>query len=1320
MSQARWIDEFRLVREIGRGGFGIVYEAVQSGVERRVALKVYDAAYALDSAEGLAREAACASRIEHPNSLPVYRVGVADGVPYLAMRLVDGASLADVLKSLVSAAQQGQRLRRSDFLAAARQAVGKSVAARPSEVEDRNHYDTVVELAAQAADALAAAHAAGIVHRDVKPSNLLLEGDGRLYVADFGLARDETVATLTRTGAFAGTPRYLSPEQARGDRAAVGARSDIYSLGLTLFELITLRPAHDGETTAAVLDSIHRGTVPELRRVCPGVPMDLSNVVAKAVSADPRDRYPDMQSFARDLRRFLAHEAVEAHAPGFAKRLLRRVRRRPVAATGLALVASGVFVLGVLSLRSVVGDWSTVWRAEELHDDAVAAVLKRLDAHLQQEQWDSVLATWSALDRSVRSNSTVVARAREAAASLEAALWAMEQDLAARVEELDWAAAERHEKTVKDWRTLFVRPVLREVTEQLASPASATAVALDRIAARRALLETCPAARDLWSTDDVLVAGAYRALLREWLRLDANGSALVLQIGEHGPGLLRSEDYFELTRRRLPAVDLPLVFGGYAIDDTVTGRKDLGSGIPPGSLVLAFRKTPRFGSEDDPFAARATGSAPASFQAKARAVAAAGGSGLLIVCRSDAEEADLESLPSGLQLAVPVVVVRRERLVPILGAAGFDLARLAEQCAGSPLPESIPLGSGSLRDGFREQPSRLAHCTDLLLPTITPRLAAEPKRGVAAAIAWLLARSDSESAEQALRAVLDPERWSGLAPGSYEAESLQDVTGAALSVLARLRRPRLLAELEQLVDWGLTQQRFFGGEFRVVEVLELLDSGPEPVAIQLGPRRWHGQAVGSGAVSEDDGAWRPADEQPVRLAELALVTLEVTDPNRATRFLLPYAERGSWVATEFLAARGDPRWKVGARRAVEILAPGELPGVGGSWRAERDDEWRRERWRWFVGRLADAGENLGAAELIAELDVARAKKDWNECVDIYGMLRRFADAGDTEALWRVWIDIQLDLAGPEVAGAGRFEDVVRSQLLQDVSFVLHERLPLLDAELAKALDSGEEWLRRAVLAFLQARGPDFLPGGTRAAVQRWVEAASPGDRLPGLLVYRRVDAWILELADQAYRAGAPEVQEALRGWLLSSVDLRELFNVEHEPYQGSVIGWLGETVVEQCSALIRSLREGQLTPDPRYPTSTWSPLLCQRLGDLIEAIEAGVSDEDVWFLSRLIDVARRAQAVHVRSLGVRAAKVLVDRTDENRDFALRGLANSLYRVEEFEGALEAAERAIDQAPDEERRESAREFLEDLRGHVERKRQESADSGTTEDVGSDKR
>jgi serine/threonine protein kinase len=347
------LGDFRLTRELGRGGMGVVYEAEQLSLGRRVALKVLPFAAALDAKQlqRFRNEALAAAHLDHPHIVPVYAVGCERGVHYYAMRLIEGQSLAALIGQLRHPPGPGP----AGPAEAGAETAPPHAAGLTTERSHRSRefVRAAARLAAQAAEALEHAHQTGVVHRDVKPGNLLLDGRGHLWVTDFGLAQVRGDVGLTRTGDLVGTLRYMAPEQARARHDLVDHRADVYALGATLYELLTLRPACDGHDREEVLGQLLDEEPPPPRRLNPAVPADLETVLLKAMAREPEARYATAQDLADDLGRFLDDRPVQARRPSLARRAARWARRhRPlVASAAFALVLTVVMLAS--SLRAV-------------------------------------------------------------------------------------------------------------------------------------------------------------------------------------------------------------------------------------------------------------------------------------------------------------------------------------------------------------------------------------------------------------------------------------------------------------------------------------------------------------------------------------------------------------------------------------------------------------------------------------------------------------------------------------------------------------------------------------------------------------------------------------------------------------------------------------------------------------------------------------------------------------------------------------------------------------------------------------------------------
>ncbi len=311
---------------------GIVYEAIQVSLNRRVALKVLPFASALDPHQ-LRRfqiEAQAAAQLHHTSIVPVFSVGCERGVHFYAMQYIEGRTLAALIQERRDAAR----------------AINSPLP--PS--ADRENIRSVARLGIQAAEALDHAHCQGIIHRDVKPANLLVDVRGNLWITDFGLARFVNEAGLTITGDLVGTLRYMSPEQALARRLVLDHRTDIYSLGATLYELLTLRPVVEGRDRQEVLRQIAQQEPSPPRRIDPTIPRDLETILLKALAREPEGRYATARDLADDLRRFLEHRPIAARRPSSAERAVKwALRHRTAVAAAIIVLAVGIIGLGAIA-----------------------------------------------------------------------------------------------------------------------------------------------------------------------------------------------------------------------------------------------------------------------------------------------------------------------------------------------------------------------------------------------------------------------------------------------------------------------------------------------------------------------------------------------------------------------------------------------------------------------------------------------------------------------------------------------------------------------------------------------------------------------------------------------------------------------------------------------------------------------------------------------------------------------------------------------------------------------------------------------------------
>ena len=321
------LGDFRILREVGRGGMGVVYEAEQLSLHRRVALKVLPLAGGLDprQLQRFKTEAQAAALLHHTSIVPIHAVGCERGVHFYAMQFIDGQTLAQLIAEWRQSEAPGPLLEsrlqaESDPALECRlpaefgPAKAGTPAPTPTPTRDRAYFRNVAELGIQAADALDHAHGHGVIHRDIKPANLLLDAAGRLWITDFGLARLQDDNGLTMTGDLLGTLRYMSPESAAGGshRGYLDHRTDIYSLGATIYELATLHPAIEGDDRQDVLRKIAEEEPTSPRRLNPTIPRELETIILKAVNKEPQSRYATAGEMADDLRRFLDHKPIRA------------------------------------------------------------------------------------------------------------------------------------------------------------------------------------------------------------------------------------------------------------------------------------------------------------------------------------------------------------------------------------------------------------------------------------------------------------------------------------------------------------------------------------------------------------------------------------------------------------------------------------------------------------------------------------------------------------------------------------------------------------------------------------------------------------------------------------------------------------------------------------------------------------------------------------------------------------------------------------------------------------------------------------------------
>jgi WD40 repeat protein/serine/threonine protein kinase len=443
----RQLGDFRIIREVGKGGMGIVYEAEQVSLGRHVALKVLPKYMLIDarSKRRFEREAKSAARLHHTNIVPVFGVGEQDGMPYYVMQFIQGLGLDEVLDQVKRLGNTGQVSNESvrkrpvenlphDKLPAAKVArslltgefprtndpneemavpatvdapqgedqradglrspalpdafeLSSSSVVLPGQSRDgskskhrkQTYWQSVARIGVQVAEALEYAHKQGINHRDIKPSNLLLDTQGTVWVTDFGLAKADDQQNLTHTGDILGTLRYMPPEAFDG---RTDARSDVYSLGLTLYEMLAFRPAFEEKERNRLIKQVTNAEPARLGKLNRQVPQDLVTIVHKAIDKDPKERYASAGAMAEDLRRFIEDEPIRARQVSQTERVRRWCRRNPVVA-GLAAALALVFLAG---FAGVAWKWQEAERQKDIAQAAERGEARQLAIAVAQTE----------------------------------------------------------------------------------------------------------------------------------------------------------------------------------------------------------------------------------------------------------------------------------------------------------------------------------------------------------------------------------------------------------------------------------------------------------------------------------------------------------------------------------------------------------------------------------------------------------------------------------------------------------------------------------------------------------------------------------------------------------------------------------------------------------------------------------------------------------------------------------------------------------------------------------------------------------------------
>ena len=526
------LGDFELLEEQGRGAMGIVYRARQRSLDRPVALKVLLPALAADplALKRFAREIEALARCDHAHLVKILFSGNEGDRHYYAMELVEGATLAELWQLLSAWRQQLQRPLRESHLAAALAVVrdpGRqtdSVAAPPGDGEGRLLVYRLIELFADAAEALAHLHARGILHRDLKPANLMLSDEGRLVIMDLGVARlRDGSHGVTRSGTrWVGTLRYCAPEQLQWQSQGTDERADVYGLGATLYELATLHPLFEGDSESVLLEQVLRRPPRDPRKLEPAVPRDLRDLLLACLDKDRGARYPQARDLADDLRRLSQGRPLALSPASPRRRLLQWARRNPL----LAGLSAAVLVL--LTLVAAGSALAALRIAADKADlEQQAGLLHQASADLERSRDEARNSARQAIaQRNEARQRTVELEQARAAATLTAAR--------------EGRARRRAEQV------LYFQQVARAEREWLDG----------NVAAAERLLDDCLPWLRHW----------------EWryVRRLCRGERLLFRNGHHGAPLAVA---FSPDGRRLATAGGDRTFGNVRVYDTATGRE---------------------------------------------------------------------------------------------------------------------------------------------------------------------------------------------------------------------------------------------------------------------------------------------------------------------------------------------------------------------------------------------------------------------------------------------------------------------------------------------------------------------------------------------------------------------------------------------------------------------------------------------------------------------------------------------------------------------------------------------------------------------------
>jgi serine/threonine protein kinase len=397
------IPGYRIRREIGRGGMGLVFEAIQTKLNRPVALKVLPrmlASISTDAVKRFRAEASAAARLHHNNIIPIYDFGESDGAYHYAMELIEGEPLHKVIQRLAAGGRLAafptpiaefvptvstdhlDRTAEPEDQGSGTNPDDTSSVTPPSAAGTGAYYRQVARWMRDVADGLHHAHSKGIIHRDIKPANLILASDGRMMVADFGLAKCTDTESVTMTGSLVGTWRYMSPEQALAKRMPVDHRTDIYSLAVTMYELLTFQPAFPGSDEKEIISKVITEEPVRPRKIIRSIPAELETICLKAMEKSRDARYANAAVFADEFRRFLNDLPIVAKPPGPIVRARKFAKRHRSAMSTLFALTLVITSIGI-------------WMSAEYRTKR-----QRIDTAIAQGNSFYRLADWQAADAS--------------------------------------------------------------------------------------------------------------------------------------------------------------------------------------------------------------------------------------------------------------------------------------------------------------------------------------------------------------------------------------------------------------------------------------------------------------------------------------------------------------------------------------------------------------------------------------------------------------------------------------------------------------------------------------------------------------------------------------------------------------------------------------------------------------------------------------------------------------------------------------------------------------------------------------------------------